>query len=168
MSEIQDSGTRREFETGAVRDMPDGKGRFDLMPLDVVADIVAITDTNFIEIINCEHAFLTFMKLGLVDGNYWSFVNACETFIKLRGWSAPEAMLEVAIHFEDGARKYGENNWQKGIPISSYVDSAYRHYFKWKCGLNDERHDRAVLWNLMCAAWTVVHRPDTPQNSSVS
>lgn len=29
---IKDSGTRREFETGAVRDMSEGKGRFDLLP----------------------------------------------------------------------------------------------------------------------------------------
>lgn len=29
---IKDSGTRREFETGAVRDMGGGKGRYDLMP----------------------------------------------------------------------------------------------------------------------------------------
>ena len=29
---IKDSGSRREFLTGAVRDMPDGKGRMDLLP----------------------------------------------------------------------------------------------------------------------------------------
>jgi hypothetical protein len=29
---ILDSGTRREFETGAVRDMSEGKGRFDILP----------------------------------------------------------------------------------------------------------------------------------------
>ena len=28
---IKDSGNRRQFETGAVRDMPDGKGRMDLI-----------------------------------------------------------------------------------------------------------------------------------------
>ena len=29
---LKDSGTRREFETGAVRDMAEGKGRCDLLP----------------------------------------------------------------------------------------------------------------------------------------
>jgi hypothetical protein len=29
---IKDSGTRREFETGSVRDAQEGKGRFDLIP----------------------------------------------------------------------------------------------------------------------------------------
>lgn len=35
---IKDSGERREFETGAVRDIAEGKGRCDLMPLDIVAE----------------------------------------------------------------------------------------------------------------------------------
>lgn len=30
--ELKDSGNRREFTTGAVRDIGDGKGRCDLLP----------------------------------------------------------------------------------------------------------------------------------------
>ena len=37
--EIKDSGERRKFETSAVRDIQDGKGRCDWMPLDVIAGI---------------------------------------------------------------------------------------------------------------------------------
>ena len=37
---ILDSGTRRKFETGAVRDIQVGKGRCDLMPLDVIRCIM--------------------------------------------------------------------------------------------------------------------------------
>ena len=33
---IKDSGERTKFESGAVRDMHGGKGRCDLLPLDVV------------------------------------------------------------------------------------------------------------------------------------
>lgn len=36
---IMDSGERRRFSTGAVRDIADGKGRCDLLPLDVVGAI---------------------------------------------------------------------------------------------------------------------------------
>lgn len=36
---IKDSGNRREFDTGAVRDIQEGKGRCDLLPLDVVAHL---------------------------------------------------------------------------------------------------------------------------------
>lgn len=35
---IMDSGTRREFTSGAVRDMQDGKGRCDLLPLGIIAE----------------------------------------------------------------------------------------------------------------------------------
>ena len=38
--ELQDSGNRREFDSGAVRDICEGKGRCDLLPLDIVADIM--------------------------------------------------------------------------------------------------------------------------------
>lgn len=34
--DIQDSGERTEFSTGAVRDLHEGKGRFDLLPLNAV------------------------------------------------------------------------------------------------------------------------------------
>lgn len=33
---IQDSGDRRAFSTGAVRDMAEGKGRFDLVPWEAI------------------------------------------------------------------------------------------------------------------------------------
>ena len=37
---ISDSGDRTAFDSGAVRDMHEGKGRCDLMPLDVAATIL--------------------------------------------------------------------------------------------------------------------------------
>ena len=69
-------------------------------------------------------------------------------------------LLEVSIHFEEGAKKYGENNWQKGIPVHCYIDSAVRHYLKYLRGDKDEPHDRAFCWNLMCAIWTCKHKPE--------
>ena len=70
--------------------------------------------------------------------------------------NSPETMfLEVAIHFEEGAKKYGENNWQKGLPVSCYIDSAVRHYLKHRRGDKDEPHDRAFVWNLLCCCWQV-------------
>lgn len=65
------------------------------------------------------------------------------------------AILEVSKHFEDGAAKYGDNNWKKGIPINRYIDSAIRHYIKVLRGDTDERHDRAFMWNILCLIWTV-------------
>lgn len=98
MSDIKDSGHRREFESGAVRDMPEGKGRCDLLPA--------------------------------------------------------AALLRLSRHFEKGAIKYGERNWEKGIPIPSFIDSAMRHILNYMDGQTDEDHLCAAAWNLMCAMWT--------------
>lgn len=97
--QIKDSGERREFETGAVRDREEGKGRYDLLP-----------------------------------------------FLAIR---------RLAEHFEAGAKKYSERNWEKGIPISSFIDSALRHLSKFILGENDEPHLVAALWNIACAVETL-------------
>ena len=70
---IKDSGERTQFESGAVRDMHDGKGRCDLLPMCV--------------------------------------------------------LLRLARHYENGCKKYGDRNWEKGIPAHSFADSALRHLF---------------------------------------
>jgi hypothetical protein len=91
---ILDSGERREFHTGAVRDMSSGKGRYDLLP--------------------------------------------------------PEAIFAYAKHMEDGAAKYEARNWEKGIQLHSFWDSAVRHLFKYLAGKRDEDHLAAAFWNIGC------------------
>lgn len=39
MSEILDSGNRREFDTGAVRDCSEGRGRMDLLPWAAIMEV---------------------------------------------------------------------------------------------------------------------------------
>lgn len=91
-------------------------------------------------------------------GSLVCLYNALRYFIAKRYESMAEAMLELSIHFEEGAKKYGEYNWQKGLPPSSFVDSGVRHYFKWLRGDEDERHDRAFMWNIVCLIWTEKYR----------
>jgi hypothetical protein len=101
---VIDSGERREYATGAVRDRQRGKGRYDLLP--------------------------------------------------------PKSIDRIAKHFENGATKYGDRNWEKGIDVSDFIDSALRHTFKYLDGLNDEDHLAAAAWNLLCAIQTEIERPD--------
>jgi hypothetical protein len=42
----------------------------------------------------------------------------------------PYALLRLAKHFENGANRYQARNWEKGIPCSRYLDSAFRHLVK--------------------------------------
>ena len=60
------------------------------------------------------------------------------------------ALKSLAKRFEDGATKYGRDNWQKGIPLSRYCDSAHRHLWALRDGQTDEDHFGAVLWNIAC------------------
>lgn len=92
---IKDSGTRREFETGSVRDMSEGKG-----------DMVSIP------------------------------------------WLA---VLRLSKHYENGAKKYKRYNYLKGIPVSSFIDSAMRHLAKYQCGCDDEDHLSAAVFNILGA-----------------
>lgn len=91
---VKDSGERRDFGTGSVRDMCAGKGRMDLLPF--------------------------------------------------------YALIRLSKHFENGAVKYGDRNWELGVPLATYVDSALRHCFKLMMGLDDEDHAAAVMWNIAC------------------
>ena len=144
---ILDSGNRREFESGAVRDVDDSKGNTTLLPLDEVADFL---DSQ--EIAN----IMLFKKYADVGELY----EAIREFNKNHGWSDAESMLELSKHFAEGMKKYGKDNWKKGIPISSYMDSGIRHYLKVLAGWTDENHDRAFVWNLMCAIWTMNNKPE--------
>lgn len=145
---IKDSGDRTEFESGAVRDMHEGKGRCDLLPLDVVNRIMVNKDVfKYIS---------EFQRTNLIECLLCSLLE----FMQEKHWDKPTMILEVAKHFEEGAKKYGENNWQKGIPVRCYIDSAIRHYLKWLRGDNDEPHDRAFCWNIICAIWTCKHKPE--------
>lgn len=149
---IKDSGNRTEFASGAVRDMREGKGRCDLLPLDVV-NILFDSDQY-------ENNVLTTINAFQNSADVYFLKRALECFNKQCGWNMHTMILEVAKHFEEGAKKYGENNWQKGIPVKCYIDSAIRHYMKWLRSDQDEPHDRAFCWNVMCAIWTCIHMPE--------
>lgn len=72
----------------------------------------------------------------------------------------PRALLRLARHFEAGAEKYGDRNWEQGIPISSFIDSGIRHILKYMAGETDEDHLVAAAWNLICAQETEEVRPE--------
>lgn len=70
------------------------------------------------------------------------------------------AIIEVSKHCEEGAKKYGERNIDKGCPQHSLIDSAMRHLAKYTIGMTDEDHLRACAWNILWALEQEVCRPD--------
>ena len=139
----------------AVRDIQAGKGRCDLMPLDVVAVMVSGNGEGILA-----DAVLYAISLFQQSGDVQHLYNALTKFGCAEYGKTSTMLLEVSKHFEEGAMKYGEHNWQKGIPVKCYIDSAVRHYLKWSRGDEDEPHDRAFCWNIICAAWTCKHKPE--------
>ena len=89
----RDSGDRREFKSGALRDRSTGKGRYDLI--------------------------------------------------------SPLGIRRIAGVYERGAAKYDDRNWEKGMPISCFIDSALRHIFQYLEGRRDEDHPAQAAWNML-------------------
>lgn len=65
---------------------------------------------------------------------------------------AARALLRRSVIFEQGAEKYEARNWEKGMPVSWFADSAMRHLLKFLAGDIDEPHLDQAGWNLDCAA----------------
>lgn len=145
--EILDSGERRDFGTGAVRDVAEGKGRCDLLPLDVVSEL--LLDDDVLSEIN---GYVRYGETQYLCCAIYDFIG--------RNKNIYTVILEVSQHYEAGCAKYGDRNWEKGIPLHCYIDSGVRHYLKYLRGDTDECHDRAFVWNLMCAIWTHNHLPE--------
>lgn len=155
---LPDSGKRRQFETGSKRDVSEGKGRMDLVPLNVVAMIYKKSQETFVPTYHTVGE-VTVSVLNLIDnyiynGNVDSIIEAIIRFGSLRYETLETMVLEVSRHFEAGAHKYDDRNWEKGQPLHVYIDSGVRHLIRYLRGDVDEPHDGAFLWNMFCLVWT--------------
>lgn len=153
VSEIKDSGNRRTFAGGGVRDMAEGKGACHLLPLDIIGKIYenkeAFTGRTFYPDMVFE-ALDDFIRHKETEGIYKVIVSFSEKHFG----NLETGILEVAVHYENGAKKYSPRNWERIGETDTFVDSATRHFLKWLRGDNDEPHDRAFLWNLLGLLWT--------------
>jgi hypothetical protein len=114
--EIKDSGERKEYDSGMVRDTQDGKPMFGYL---------------FPEGVPYDEQFLT----------------------------------RCAQHMTKGFEKYGHRNWEKANSseeVERFRNSAMRHLVAWTCGLRDEDHAAAVVFNLI-AAETTRYKIDHPK-----
>jgi hypothetical protein len=94
-SVLKDSGERRTFGTGAVRDAAGiAKGRASLRPV--------------------------------------------------------HAIRKIDLQMARGAIKYAARNWEQGIPLSVFWESAQNHADKLLAGYTDEDHEAAWMWNVAC------------------
>lgn len=62
--------------------------------------------------------------------------------------TSPFALIRLANIYEKGGEKYSERNYEKGMPLSEYLDSAFRHLIKLMLGWTDEDHAAMMAWNM--------------------
>lgn len=62
---------------------------------------------------------------------------------------SPHALLRLGALLARGAEKYGERNWEMGMPFSRFLASAHRHLLQFMAGDRDEDHLAAVCFNIM-------------------
>lgn len=165
---ILDSGNRRQFASGAVRDIADGKGRCDLLPLHVIANLYSIWNeentrmTKYTTTANILRSIENFIRNGSRSEIYDALFAFRTEFIYFdtKHLNLSGMILEVSKHYEEGAKKYAERNWEAGIPTHCYVDSGIRHLIKWADNWDDEPHDRAFVWNMLGLLWTIDVHPE--------
>ncbi len=66
----------------------------------------------------------------------------------------PLGLKRLAVHYENGAIKYEDRNWEKGFPLSWFLDKMERHAERYKeCRIlgkePTEDHIAAVAWNAL-------------------
>lgn len=59
------------------------------------------------------------------------------------------ALFRIARVYEDGAIGKGDRNWEQGIALSRFMDSALRHLNQFLAGMRDEDHLAQAAWNIM-------------------
>jgi hypothetical protein len=62
---------------------------------------------------------------------------------------SPFVLKRLADIYEKGAIKYEDRNWEKGCPLSRFLDSALRHLVQFMAGVGDEDHLGQCIWNLV-------------------
>ena len=165
--DIKVTGTPQTFGDGAIRNTKDGKGRYDLIPPEpfkmIVDRIVRMHDDYQDICINQAQIYLDafverdFIKtiIELTAYGYAKYPPNSQA-VKTEDFSAAlwDMLHDLAVHFEKGAKIYGEHNCEKGIPEWSFLDSGIRHMTQVFEGKEDEPHLISSIWNFWMLVWS--------------
>ena len=72
---------------------------------------------------------------------------------------SPIGLRAVAEACAEGAEKYDDYNWERGMPASDLLNHALRHIYEFLAGDRDENHLGHAAWNLLGAIHSVEKWP---------
>lgn len=184
--EIKDSGKRRDFDSGATRDVDHDKPRFDLIPITVLQKMIAYypnfeTDDDFNgsgDDLKARMLYSGFswgatmdekLLLDIAWLSLWAIRRQEEDgFLRVSAdlysgfhLITPKTYLRLANHYGGGAKKYDPWNWSMGIPFSVFHASLMRHIFAIIADETDEDHLSAIFFNVAAILhFQIVNRED--------
>ena len=175
-TEIKDSGKRQNFDTGSKRDTDEGKGNPHLIAGETFIRVKDYRKTkgSAYERKDFKNKCTKYRVSSAIEDCLWNYTKLVESR-EDNLWYIYEAIdltcilialdedkdyysayTRLAIHYQNGAKKYDANNWRLGQPVSRYFDSANRHLWKLLAGYKDEDHYAALLWNLVAIVQTKI------------
>lgn len=73
---------------------------------------------------------------------------------------SPIGLRAVAEACAEGAKKYGDFNWERGMPANDLLNHALRHVYMFLGGDRSEDHLGHAAWGLMAAIHSLEVWPD--------
>jgi hypothetical protein len=142
-TEVGETPQRETFEDGATRDAVNY--RYDLMS-PIIAEL-------------CLNSSCPLAKylLTLRDYKDVNIVTLWDRLTKTLMCTSFDIVHYYAKALHEGANKYGERNWEKGIPESNLINHALYHLFKVAEGDTSEDHVSHLVWNII----TIIHFRET-------
>jgi hypothetical protein len=77
----------------------------------------------------------------------------------------PIGRARVAAACAEGAEKYDDFNWEKGMPATDMLNHAIRHIYMFLAGDRSEDHLGHAGWNVLGAIHSVEAWPELNQDS---
>lgn len=72
---------------------------------------------------------------------------------------SPIGLKAVAEACAEGAEKYDDYNWERGMPASDLLNHALRHIYEFLAGDRSENHLGHAAWNLLGAIHSLEQWP---------
>lgn len=72
----------------------------------------------------------------------------------------PIGLAAVAAACAEGAARYGDFNWEKGMPAADLINHGLRHIYLFLAGDRSEDHLGHAAWNIMGAIHSLEVWPD--------